>query len=61
VKAHTLFETSIIVPQPRLFDLGEVLGEQGWIKVLKLEEYAPRKPRRPEQLQQVLFPYTEAV
>jgi hypothetical protein len=34
VKAHTLFETSIIVAQLRLFDLGEVLGEEGWMKVL---------------------------
>jgi hypothetical protein len=31
------------------------------MKVLKLDEYAPRKPRRPDQLQQVLFPYTEAI
>jgi hypothetical protein len=61
VKAHTLFETSIIVAQLRLFNLGEVLGEEGWVKVLKLDEYAPRQPRRPDELQQVLFPYTEAV
>jgi putative transposase len=61
VKSHTLFEISIVVPQLRLFELGEVLGEEGWIKVLKLEEYAPRLPRRPDKLQQVLFPYTEAV
>ena len=32
------------------------------MQVLKLdEEYAPRQPRRPDELQQVLFPYTEAV
>jgi putative transposase len=61
VKAHTLFETSIIVAQLRLFDLGEVLGEEGWMQVLKLDEYALRQPRRPDELQQVLFPYTEAV
>jgi putative transposase len=61
VKEHTLFETSVVVPQLRLFDLDEALGEEGWMKVLKLDEYAPRKPRRPEQLQQVLFPYTEAI
>jgi transposase/transposase InsO family protein len=61
VKDYTLFETSIVVPQLRLFDLGEALGEEGWMKVLKLDEYAPRKPRRPDQLQQVLFPYTEAI
>jgi hypothetical protein len=63
VNAHTLFETSIttLAKPLRLFNLEEVLGEEGWIKVLKLEEYAPRKPRRPDKLQQVLFPYTEAI
>jgi transposase/transposase InsO family protein len=61
VKDYTLFETSIVVPQLRLFDLGEALGEEGWMQVLKLDEYAPRKPRRPDELQQVLFPYTEAI
>ncbi len=61
VKNHTLFESSIIVPQLRLFDLGEALGEEGWMKVLKLEEYAPRRPRRPDKLQQVLFTYAEAI
>ena len=61
VKDYTLFESSVIVAQLRLFDLGEVLGEEGWMKVLKLDEYAPRKPRRPDKLQQVLFPYTEAI
>jgi putative transposase len=60
VKGHTLYETSIVLPQPRLFDLGEVLGEVGWVKFLKLDEYAPRRPRRPDELQQVLFAYTEA-
>jgi transposase len=61
VKGHTLYETSITLAQLRLFDLAEVLGEEGWIKVLKLDEYAPRQPRRPGELQQVLFPYTEAI
>jgi putative transposase len=63
VKGHTLFEVSIAsAAKPlRLFDLHEALGEEGWIKVLKLEEYAPRQPRRPDKLQQVLFPYVEAV
>jgi hypothetical protein len=61
VKGHTLFETSIIVPQLRLFDLDDVLGEEGWMKFLKLDEYAPRHARRPAGLQQVLFPYTEAI
>ncbi len=63
VKGHTLFETSIasLAKPVRLFDLEEVLGEEGWIKVLKLDEYAPRQPRRHDELQQVLFPYTEAI
>jgi putative transposase len=63
VNAHTLFETSIatLAKPLRLFNLEEVLGEEGWIKVLKLEEYAPRQPRRHDELQQVLFPYTEAI
>ncbi len=61
VKSHTLFETSVVVPQLRLFDLGEVLGEEGWMKFVKLDEYAPRRPHRPDELQQVLFSYTEAI
>jgi putative transposase len=61
VKCHTLFETSIILGQLRLFDLGEALGEEGWIKAIKLDEYAPRLPHGPDKLQQVLFPYAEAI
>jgi hypothetical protein len=61
VKSHALFENSIVVPQLRLFDLGEALGEEGWMKFLKLAEYAPRQPRHPDELQQVLFAYTEAI
>ncbi len=61
VRGHTLFETSIILAQLRLFDLGEALGEEGWMKSIKLDEYAPRLPRRPDKLQQVLFSYMEAI
>jgi hypothetical protein len=61
IRSHTLFETTIISPQLRLFDLGEVLGEEGWVKFLKLNEYAPRQPRRPDELQQALFSYAEAI
>jgi hypothetical protein len=57
----TLFETSFLLGQPRLFDLAQALGEEGWLKALKLGEYAPRKPRRPEAPQQVLFAYAEAI
>ena len=51
----------MVVPQLRLFDLGEVLGEEGWMRFVKLDEYAPRRPRRPDGLQQALFPYTDAI
>lgn len=61
VKSHTLFEHSIVVSQLKLFDLAEILGEDGWLKAIRLADYAPRRPRRPELLQQVLFPYTEAI
>ena len=55
-----LFETLHAPPQLRLFGL-EALGESGWLKALKLEGYAPRRRRRPEDLQQVLFAYTDAI
>ena len=47
--------------QLRLFDLAEGLGDDGWLKALRLEDYAPRRPRRPRMLQQVLFAYTDAL
>lgn len=55
-----LFETSHAPPQLRLFGL-DALGEAGWLKALKLDGYAPRRRRRAEALQQVLFAYTEAI
>jgi transposase len=55
-----LFETARALPQPRLFRL-DVLGESGWLKALKLEEYAPRRPSGSPALQQILFSYTEAI
>ena len=45
-----------MLPQLRLF----ALDEAGWLKAMKLEDYAARRPRRPEKLQQALFPYHEA-
>ncbi len=45
----------------RLFGLAEVLGEDGWLKALKLDEYAPRRPRRPRALQGTLFPHLDAL
>ena len=45
----------------RLFGLTEGLGEDGWLKALRLEDYAPRRSDRSEMLQQVLFAYTDAL
>jgi transposase len=55
-----LFETSRVPAQERLFGL-DSLGEGGWLKAMRLEGYAPRAPRRPDALQQALFPYLEAL
>jgi putative transposase len=60
VKKPTLFETPFSAGQMRLFGLAETLGEDGWLKVLRLEDYAARRPQRPQALQQALFPYHEA-
>jgi hypothetical protein len=57
----TLFKTAFTPGQMRLFGLAETLGDDGWLKALRLEDYAPRRSRRPEMLQQVLFVYTDAV
>ncbi len=47
--------------QPRLFDLAETLGDEGWLRALRLADYTPRRSRRPEMLQQALFAFTDAV
>lgn len=60
VRRPELFETVHRLPQPRLFGLEDVLGD-GWLKALKLDEYAPRRPRDPMALQGVLFPYMEVL
>jgi hypothetical protein len=36
------------------------LGDEGWLKAVRLEDYAPRRPRRPRMPQQALFAYHEA-
>jgi hypothetical protein len=56
-----IFETSHTVPQLRLFKL-DALGQQGWLKALKLDEYVPRNLRRPASLslQQALFTHAES-
>ena len=56
-----LFETSFTPGQPRLFGLSETLGHDGWLKALRLKDYAPRSVRRSGMLQQVLFTHTDAV
>ena len=53
-----IFESKTALAQLRLFGL-ESLGESGWLKTLRLEDYAPRR-QRPGSLQQALFPYHEA-
>ena len=56
----TLFETPHVPDQMRLFGLAETLGEDGWLKTLRLDDYAPRKRQRPGMLQQALFSHGEA-
>ena len=53
-----LFGTAILPAQPKLFALS-VLGEGGWLKTLRLGDYAPRR-ERPASLQLALFPHHEA-
>lgn len=62
VRRPVLFETSLhrSRAQAGLFGLDEVLGD-GWLKALKLGEYAPRRARRPQALQEALFPYLDAL
>jgi putative transposase len=61
VKKPQLFETShrLSVAQLRLFGL-EALGEIGWLKALRLDEYSPRSPWRSQVLQLTLFACSEA-
>ena len=53
-----LFGTTIPLHQPTLFGL-DSLGEGGWLKAVRLADYAPRRVR-PGSLQQALFPDHEA-
>ena len=56
----TLFETPFVPGQMRLFGLAETLGEEGWLKVFRLEDYVPRRSLGTGMLQPALFPYGEA-
>ena len=61
VKKPQLFETThrVSVAQLRLYEL-EALGEIGWLKALRLDEYTPRSPWRSRVLQQTLFACSKA-
>ena len=61
MRRPTLFETPHVAGQMRLFGLAETLGSDGWLKALRLKDYAPRTARRPDMLQQVLFAYMDAI
>ncbi len=61
MRRPTLFETPFAAGKMRLFGLAESLGDDGWLKMLRLEDYAPRRARPAEMLQQVLFAFTDAV
>ncbi len=52
VKSPQLFETAHRSLQLRLFDLSDIL----WLRALRANDYAPRRPFRPQALQQALFP-----
>jgi hypothetical protein len=56
VDGPRVFETSYTLAQLRLF----TMDDAGWLKMMKLQEYAPRQPRGSMALQEeVLFPYLE--
>jgi hypothetical protein len=61
VKRPRLFENAYRLnpAQPRLFEL-DALGESGWLKALKMSEYALRRPHPRERFQEALFPYLVA-
>jgi len=56
VKRPQLYGHPYLLRQLRLFELDDVLGDD-WLKVLKVSEYAHRRPRRPQILQEALFAY----
>lgn len=59
VKNPKLFDSGYRGSQLKLFALEEMLGEGGWLKALRLEEYAGRRRLEPQEeaaaVQQVLF------
>jgi transposase len=61
VKSVRLFATRYGPLQLRLFELSDALGETGWLKALKMDEYAPRLSRAQGSAQRTLFPYAQAL
>lgn len=61
VKSPRLFASRYGPLQLRLFELSDALGETGWLKALRMDEYAPRLSRAQGSAQQTLFPYAEAL
>jgi hypothetical protein len=55
-----LFVTRYRTPQLKLFALEDGLGESGWLKALRLEDYILRPRVAPQAQQQVLFSYLDA-
>jgi len=58
VARPVLFGTTVPPAQPKLFGLS-MLGDGGWLKAVRLGDYATRRSR-PGSLQQTLLPYHEA-
>lgn len=61
VKSLRIFGTRYSSWQLRLFRLEEVPGETGWLKAIKMDEYAPRLSRMQNSGQQALFSHAEAL
>jgi putative transposase len=61
VRNPRLFVTEYRTPQLKLFALEDGLGESGWLKALRLEDYILRPRVAPQALQQVLFSYLDAL
>ena len=57
VKRPQLFETAHRTPQLRLFSLADIR----WLRALRANDYAPRRMSRPHGMQEMLFPYAEAL
>lgn len=57
VSKPQLFETAHRSPQPRLFDLSGIL----WLRALRANDHASRRPQRPQGLQREFFPHAQAL